>query len=118
MACSSPLQYPSSNLSSPTNHPETSPTSIHSFKTAARTSCTAVKDFHQKPWILSGPAPFQSGTDFNFLLTLSLVIFTVFCFSDDICFCSTFVLYNPFQNAVAFSAFSSFVLSSLPFGCS
>ena len=50
----------------------------------ARTWCTAEKDFNQKPWILSGLTPFQSGSDFNFLLTSSLVIFSVFCFSDSI----------------------------------
>ena len=43
-----------------TNQPETSPTSIHSFKNVATTSCTAVKDFNKKPRILSGPDPFQS----------------------------------------------------------
>ena len=108
-----------------TNHPGTSPTSIHSFKTAARTSCTAVKDFNQNPWILSVAAPFQSGIDLNFLLTSSFVIFIGFCFSDGIFsfslsihyasrLCSTFVLHIPFQNAVASSAFGGFVLSSLP----
>ena len=86
-----------------TNHPGTFPTSMRSFKTVVRT-CTAVKDFNQKPWILSGPAPFESGIDFNFLLAPSLVIFTVYCFSDGIfsfalsihsasCLCSTFVLH-------------------------
>ena len=107
-----------------TNHPRTSPTSIHSFKTVARTSCAAVKDFNQKLWILSGPAPFQSGVDFNFLLISSLVIFTVFYFSDGIfsfalsihstsCLCSTFVHHIPFENAAASSTCGGFVLSSL-----
>ena len=103
-----------------TNHPGTSPTS---FKAATRTPCTAVKDFNQKLWILSGPTPLQSGIDFNFLLTSSLVTFSVFCFSDGIFsftlpihpasrLCSTFVLHIHFQNAVASSAFGglSFLL--------
>ena len=54
-----------------TSHPETSPTFIHSFKNVARISHTAVKYFNQKPWIFSGPAPFQPGIDFNFLLASS-----------------------------------------------
>ena len=108
-----------------TSHPGTSPTSTHSFKTVARTPCTAVKDFNQKLWILAGLVPVQSGIDFNFLLTSSLVIFTVPCYSDSIFsfalpihpasrLCSTFVLHIPFQNAVASSAFVGFVRSSLP----
>ena len=65
--------------------------------------------------------------DFNFLLTLCLVIFTGFCFSDGILssalsihsayrLCSTFLLHIPFEIVVASSALGVFVLSSLPSG--
>ena len=105
--------------SSSTNQPGTSPTSIHS--SVARTLCTAIKDFNQKPWILSGPTHSQSDIDFNFLLPSSLVIFSVFSFPDEIfsftlsihstsCLCSTFVLCIPFQNPAALQ--HSVVLSS------
>ena len=108
-----------------TNYPGISPTSIHSFKAVARTSCADVKDFNLKPWILLGLSPFQSGIDLNFLLISSSVIFTIFCFSDVIfCFVlsihfvsplySLFILHIPFQDAVGSSAFGGFVLSSLP----
>ena len=51
------------------------------------------KRFYQKPWILSGPASFRCGIDFNFLLTSSLVICTIFCFSNGI---FVFCFVNPF----------------------
>ena len=92
-----------------TNYHGTSPTFIHSFKTVARTSCTAVKDFNEKPWILSGPAPFQSGIDFNFLLTSSL--YSVFQMASSLLLCQSIM--NPAYARLLYSIFLSKMLLHL-----
>lgn len=89
-----------------TNHPGTTPFSVHSFKAAVKTLCMAVNNLNQNPCILSGPAPFQWSIDFNFLVTSSFVIFTAFCSLDLLihsasCLCLTLVLDIPFHSFVA-----------------
>ena len=79
-----------------------------------------------KPWILSDPAPFLSGIEFNFLLTSSCVIIISFLLISTqpfcslvllihsaSCLCSTLVLDVTSPDFVAYSALEDFSLSDI-----